>query len=248
MSRRRLALVVALAILLPILFYAIPPLFNQDYARTANEFASGNLAFISLLIVLSAAMFAGDSVVTEFEKRTGLSLFSTPQRRISIFAGKYIAAILATWLAVACYYLVTALEIGQIYGFDEISTGFLKSFLLSLLYACSAVSFCYLFSCLLKRTITSTLAGFFVLMMILPIVSQVTMMADVDPWFILTYNGSLITDALGISGGSGFGPGSEFNVTSFSPDFYIGVAVMAAYAIALLYIGIVLANRKEMEG
>jgi ABC-2 type transport system permease protein len=247
MSRRRLMLVVVLAILLPILFYAVPPLFNQDYANTANEFASSNLNFISLLIVLSAAMFAGDSVVTEFEKRTGLSLFSTPQRRTSIFAGKYIAAILATWLAVSCYYLVTALEIGQIYGFGKISTDFVKSFLISLSYACSAVSVCYFFSCLLKRTITSTLAGFFVLMMILPIVSQVTMVADVNPWFILTYNGSLITDVLGASGGAGFGP-TGAGLASFSPEFYAGVAVMAAYSIAFFYISIVLANRRGMEG
>ncbi|MBI4999916.1 MAG: ABC transporter permease subunit [Euryarchaeota archaeon] len=243
MSRRRLALVVVLATLLPIVFYAIPPLFDEDYPDTANEFASRNLLFISTFVVISAAMFAGDSVVTEFEKRTGLSLFSTPQRRTSIFAGKYIAALLATWLAVACYYLVTALEIGQIYGFGEISLGFAKSFLISLLYASAAVSFCYFFSCLLKKSITAMLAGFFVLMMILPIVSQVLNIADVDPWFILTYNGSLITDVLGILSGS-----AMESVSSFSPDFYVGVAVVVAYGIVFFYMALFLANRKAMEG
>ena len=251
-KKNRIILVSLLAIALPLIFYAIPPLLDSDYSATANGFASSNLAFISLMIIISAAMFTGDSISSEFENRTGLILFPTPQRQNSIFVGKYIASVLATWLAVILYYLVTLLAIGQIYGFDQVSMEFGQSFLLALLYSASAVSLIYFFSSVMKRAITSTLIGFFALMMIMPIVSLVLTLGDVDPWFIITHSADLITDVLGTSGAS-FAPGGSdggpmSGLADFSPDFYVGIGVMAGYAIGFFIAGLGIANRKKMEG
>ena len=252
-KKNRIILVSLLAVALPLIFYAIPPLLDSDYSATANGFASSNLGFISLMIIISAAMFTGDSISSEFENRTGLMLFPTPQRQNSIFVGKYIASVLATWLAVILYYLVTLIAIGQIYGFDQVSMEFLQSFLLALLYSASAVSLIYFFSSVMKRAITSTLIGFFALMMIMPIVSLVLTLGNVDPWFIITHSADLITDVLGTSGAS-FGPGGSSDggpmsgLADFSPDFYVGIGVMAGYAIGFFIAGLGIANRKKMEG
>ncbi len=248
-KKNRILIVSLLAIALPLLFYAVPPMLGSDYAETANQFASSNLGFITLMIIISAAMFTGDSISGEFENRTGLILFPTPQRQNSIFVGKYIASLLATWLAVGWYYLVTMLAIGQIYGFDQVSMEFCQSFLLALLYSASAVSLIYFFSAVMKRSISSTLLGFFALMMIMPIVSLVLSLGDVDTWFLVTHSAGLITDVLGTSGVSGFssGPGGG-GLSSISPDFYEGVWVMTAYAIGFFAAGLSVANRKKMEG
>jgi len=250
-KKNRIILVSLLAIAIPLIFYAIPPMLGTDYSDTANEFASSNLAFITLMIIISAAMFTGDSISSEFENRTGLILFPTPQRQNSIFVGKYIASLLATWLSVMLYYLVTILAIGQIYGFDQVSMEFMQSVLLALLYSASAVSLIYFFSAAMKRAITSTLIGFFALMMILPIVSLVLILGDVDPWFIITHSADLITDVLGASTTS-FGPGANggpmSGLADFSPDFYEGIGVMVAYAIGFFAAGLGIANRKKMEG
>lgn len=96
--------------------------------------------------MLSGAIFAGDAVSGEQEKRTGLLLYPTPQRRKTISIGKYLAAIFATFLVVSLYYLITALEITVIYGIYEISPNFFKSFLTAILYATSVVSLIYFFS------------------------------------------------------------------------------------------------------
>ena len=241
-----------LAIALPLIFYAIPPLLGSDYSDTANGFVSSNLSFITLLIIISAAMFTGDSISSEFENRTGLILFPTPQRQNSIFVGKYIASLLATWLAVMLYYFLTLLGVIQIYGFDQVSMEFGQSFLLALLYSASAVSLIYFFSSVMKRSITSTLIGFFALMMIMPIISLVLTLGDVNPWFMVTDSAGLITDVLGASSSGGFSPGAhggdESNITSFSTNFYVGIAVMAAYAIGFFIAGLGIANRKKMEG
>ena len=248
LNRKRIVLVVALAIALPLLFYSIPPLLGGDYADTANAFASTNLGFISLLMVISGALFAGDAVSSEFEKKTGLTLFSTPQRRTSINIGKFIAALLATWLVISVYYLMTVLEIAQIFGVGEISLEFTMSFLLALIYAASVVAIIFFFSTIMKGTITSTLIGFFLLMLVLPLIGRVLQFADVEPWFLVTYSSDLMTNVLGTST-SGFGPSGPAGQLGggFSPDFYVGVGVMVAYAVSLFLIGVGLANRRKME-
>jgi ABC-2 type transport system permease protein len=245
LKRKRLYLVVALAILLPLIFYVIPPAFGIEFAETAATFANSNLGFINLLIVISGAVFVGDAVSGEFENKTGLMLFPTPQRRTPIFVGKFIAAVIGVWLVVSLYYLVTVLEIVQIYGIAGISTEITQSFLLALLYSISVVSIIFFFSSILKRTITSALIGFFLLMMILPIISGVLIWVDVDPWFIVTYSAGLITGILGLPVEM-HGP-QAVDTVAFQPEFYTGVAVMVAYSIIFFILATIIANRRKME-
>lgn len=246
-KRKRILVTLILAILIPLIFFIVPPLLGQGYAATANGFAASNLGFVNLLIILSGAIFTGDSISGEFENKTGLLLFSTPQRKSSIFTGKYIASVIATWLIVSLYYLITSMEIASIYGASGISVKIAQSFLLALLYSTSVVSIVFFFSSIMKRTITSTLVGFFLLLMILPIITAVFTVADVDPWFIVTHNEGLITDVLGTVNGGGLGPGQGFNLTIFKPDLWSGIGVMSAYTVILFLTSIVMADRRKME-
>ena len=239
LKRRRLPIVAALAVIAPLIFYVKVP-------DTAGVFAATVLSFLNILIIISAAMFAGDAVCGEFEKKTSLLLFPTPQRRSAIFAGKYVAALLATFLVVILYYLVMTLQIGQLYGWGQIPTELAKSFLTALIYSFSAVSVVFLFSAILKRSISSTIVGFLFLLMILPIVATVLMRVEQEPWFIVTYSANLIRDVLGVSSSLPFGPGEHgFNLTAFEPRFGVGIAVMAAYAIVGFVSGMAIAVRKE---
>jgi ABC-2 type transport system permease protein len=239
LKRRRLPIVAALAVIVPLIFYVKVP-------DTAGVFAATVLSFLNILIIISAAMFAGDAVCGEFEKKTSLLLFPTPQRRSTIFAGKYVAALLATFLAVILYYLVMTLQIAQLYGWGQIPTELAKSFLTALVYSASAVSVVFLFSAILKRSISSTIVGFLFLLMILPIVAAVLISVNQEPWFIVTYSANLIRDVLGVSSSLPFGPGEHgFTLTAFKPHFGVGTAVMAAYAIVGFVSGMAMAVRKE---
>lgn len=241
-----------LAVFLPIIFYIVPIAFDIEFADTANQYANSNLSFITLLIIISSAVFTGDAISSEFEHKTGLLLFPTPQRRNSIFVGKYIAAIIGVWLVVSIYYLITMLEIAGIYGFGEVSIEFAKSFLVALIYSICAISIIFFLSSILKRTITSSLLGFFLLMMILPIISNVLMLVDVEPWFIVTYSAGLMTNVLATTTtsfdgpGSGDGPGGGFG-GGFEPDFGLGITVMVMYIAIFLIISLIIANRRVME-
>ena len=153
-------------------------------------------------------------------------------------------------MVVTLFYFITMLEIIQIYGAAELSSEFLKSFLLALLYSTSVLSMIIFFSAVLKRTITASILGFFMLMMILPIITAVLAVADVDAWFIVTQSSGLITDVFGGSGGGftpGHGPDGEEGMTLFEPDFYKGVGVMASYSIIFYVLSIIFANLRKME-
>ncbi len=242
---KRMIISFALAIGLPLIFYLVPKIW-ASFPDTAEEFANLNLSFVNLLIIISGSLFAGDAVVGEFEEKTGLLLFSTPQRHTTIFIGKYIGALLPTLTVVSIYYFTTSLEIIGIYGTGGITLEFFKSFFIALVYTTSAVSLIFFFSSILKRKITSTLLGFFSLMMILPIVSSVLQfIVEVEPWYILTYFEGLITDVF--VGAPPIGGGPQGQAGQFSPDFYMGLSVMLVYTIVLFFLSVFIATRRRME-
>jgi len=247
MRRKRLLIVAVLAIVMPLIFNVIPTVGDTNFTASADIFAAAVLSFITVLTVITAALFTGDAVSGEFEKKTGLLLFPTTQSRVSIFLGKYIAALLATFLVVSLYCAVTTLEIGVIYGVGEIPTELAQSYSLALLYSMSAVSIVFFFSSVLKGTISSTILGFVFLIMVLPIVETILQFTDVEPWFIVTYSSGLITEALG-GIDFAFGPGGQhIGSLAFTPDLDVGIMVMIAYTIIFFLGGVVVANRKSLE-
>ncbi|MCJ7521583.1 MAG: ABC transporter permease [Dehalococcoidia bacterium] len=247
LRRKRLLIVAILAILMPLIFNVVPTVGDTDFTAYADIFAAAILSFITVLIVITAALFAGDAVSGEFENKTGLLLFSTTQSRVSIILGKYIAALLATFTVVSLYYAVTTLEIGAIYGVGEIPTELAQSYSLALLYSMSAVSVVFFFSSVLKRTISSTILGFVFLMMVLPIIETILQFTDIEPWFIVTYSSGLITEALG-GIDFAFGPGGHgINSLDFTPDLNVGIMVMIAYTIIFFVSGMVVANKRSVE-
>jgi ABC-2 type transport system permease protein len=247
--RKRIVIAIVLAMIIPILFYIIPVVRNVDFASTSVAFMSSSLGFINILIIISAAMFAGDAISGEFETRTALLSLSTPQRRSSIFIGKYIASLLAVFAIIAFYFAICSIEVLGIYGFGAMPEATGVSFLLCLLYGTAAVSMTFFYSSILKGVMSSTLLSFFTFLMILPIVSALLQVADVEPWFIVTYSAGLMTAVFvqepAFSGGGHGGPPAAFAQTQ--PNFTVGVEVIAAYAIILFIIAMVLAVRKDVE-
>lgn len=242
--RKRMILSFTLAVALPLIFYIAPKLW-ASFPDSADQFATINLSFVEFLIVISGSLFAGDAISGEFEEKTSLLLFSTPQRHTTIFVGKYIGALIPTFAVVSIYYLTTSFEIIGIYGMDAITIDFFKSYFVALIYTSSAVSLIFLFSSILKKKITTTLLGFFSLIMIFPIISTVLeFVIEVEPWYIMTYPVGLITDVFAAVPLFGAGPGGQ---VMSSPDFYVGIAVMATYTLVLFFAGVLISAKRRME-
>jgi len=246
-KRKRIVIGLLLATAVPVLFYIIPKLWDVPFMGAPGLFLSTNLSFVNILIIISSALFAGDAVSGEFERKTALLTFPTPQRRISIFVGKYCAALIAITGLVSLYYLITMVEVMVIYGINSMPHQLFTSYLLALLYGCSVLSLTFFFSSILRGVVSSTLMGFVTLIWILPVLSMLLVVARVEPWFIVTYTRGLITTVFGAPVGTGMTPPERMMFTLYQPDFTIGVAVMAVYALLFFISSIVLANRKDVE-
>jgi len=245
LRRRRILIALLLATVVPLLFYAIPRLRGVAFASTSTLFAGNNLGFASLLILISAAFFGGDAISSELDKRTFLVSYVAPQRRTSMFAGKFLAAFLATALVTTLYYGITLAEMESAYGWGDVPAAFSTSFAVALLYALAALSVAFTYSSVMRSTITSNMLSFFTLLLILPIVQTVLSIAGVDPWFIPTFYSSLITSVFG--GSSGFaGPGGG-GTASFTPDFHVGLSVISGWTAALVVFSASVTARRQME-
>jgi len=243
-KRRRLLLVVALAVIIPLLFYVYIP-------DDADMFAANSLDVVRVLGAIVAALLAGDAVCGEFERKTGLLLFPTPQRRFSIFLGKYTVALLLTLLAAVLYYAILTLQIAQLYGWGEIPGELWKSFLIALLAGAAAVSVIFFFSSLVKRAIAAIIGGFMFLWMISFILEGILMHVGQEPWFLVSYSSRLVVEVLGVLSSLPFNPEDhadwyKFAIElTFHPNLAVSMAVLAAYAIAGLAVGMALAVRRE---
>ncbi len=249
LRRRRLLIALLLAVIIPMLFYVIPRARGVGFASSSTLFAGNNLAFASLLVLISAAFFGGDAISSELDKRTFLVSYVAPHRRTSMFVGKFLAAFLATALVSLLYYGVTFTEMESVYGWGNVPAAFSTSLAIALLYALGALAVTFTFSSVMRSTITSNMLSFFALLLILPIVSGVLSIAGVDPWFVPTYYSSLTTSVFGGTGGFGGGPGGPGGGAgaSFSPDFHTGLWVLCGSSIILLAFSALVASRRQME-
>lgn len=240
LKRRRLLIVAALAVLIPLLFYISPP-------DTASQFAATSLGFINILIAVAGAMFAGDAVSGEFEKKIALLSFPTPQSRLSIFAGKYVAALIATFMTVVLFYLTMLAQMSQLYGIGKVPVELWQSLGIALIYATSAVSIVFLYSSIFKQSILATILGFVSLMMILPIVSMVFSRVGIEPWFIVTYSAELISNVVG-QVTTRLRPGADLGLTAvYEPTLGTGIVVMSVYTVIGFVSGMIVANRKSVD-
>jgi len=244
--RRRIyfmAVVLALIIALPITVKYVLNVPNPD---SPKEFLENELGSISILIVLSATFFAGDALASEYEKKTGYVLFPNPVRREIIYAGKFLASFLISMGVISIYYFVVGMETYHYYG--KIPHEFWLSFAFSTLYTLSVVGLAYLYSSILSSAMSSTLLTFFTLFMILPAISSITMLSGVEPWFILTYCGDIITlvfnppdkrvEKISVRG---------FTFYVFYPDINVSCMVMLAYAIVTILSSLRIFKHRELK-
>ena len=99
---------------------------------------------LPMIIVLVVALLSSIAIVSEFEERTALILFTRPVRRTSIFIGKLLACTIIEALIILTYYIlviiVGAIKIGGV------PVEFLTSFGFAALYAFAASGIAFIIS------------------------------------------------------------------------------------------------------
>ncbi len=254
----RMVGIVALAILIIALILIVPPALGQEYPRDPAYFAQRFILWANVLIVVGATLFAGDSLASEFQSRTGYLMFPNPVKRYVYFTGKFLASLLTMVFVVAMFYVVVSLlTVWHSQSFSDLTY---DSFGLSVLYIVAAISVGYLISSIMKGATGALVFTFAVLFLIFPIIDGVLSFAGAKPVFSLTFSAQAIsyilqtpypTDQLFTFpvGGrflGGGGNGDNVQIWTYYPEVSTAALVMVIYAVVCVAAALIIFQRREM--
>jgi ABC-2 type transport system permease protein len=217
-------------------------------------YGAGWGSFASFVIVLSAAFFGGDAISGEFQSRTGYFLVPNPIRRSAIYVGKYLAALAASTIILGIFALVMIAN-GLYYFPGSLPWEFEQSLAFSWVYLIAALSLTFAFSSLFKSSSISILMSVILLLFVFNVVDEVAVIvANVEPWFSITYGAGIIADILMVpypvhynpnTLGAATGPGSRLRIPAYHAGVTEGLAILAIYFIVMALVGLWLFQRKE---
>lgn len=228
---RKVLLFLVLMALVLTLMTVMPYVFGDGLSKNPSETIGVYLMFASWIVLLSASLFASSSIVSEYEERTALILFTKPIKKWSVFLGKFLASVMMGIVFIAIYYGVTAVISLAVAG--SIDGALWTSLGLAALYTLPACGVATLISSVMKRSSISTMLAFVILLMILPLISML-MSTSVDVWWMLDQAGNAISGML-----------SGTNVAMTSSEIFRSAGVMAAWAGVSSLIAYVLFRKRE---
>lgn len=191
---RKLMLYIALVALIVILMTFLPYLLGDGLEGSAGDVFSGYISYVSLLVLLGATLFASYTIVSEFEERTALILFTRPLRKTSIFLGKFAACFVLEAAIVIVYYLLAAVIAWAVSG--DLVSSFLPSMAMSIAYVFATTGIAMLISSFMKKGGTSAVLTFITILLILPVITGVVSAAGFDTWFMLDGAAGSITTSI----------------------------------------------------
>ncbi len=183
MSARKFRLYIGLVVLIVALITVLPYIVGDGLSGSSGSVFSSYIGYASFLVMLGATLFASYTIVSEFEERTALILFTRPIRRSSIFIGKLVACYVLVAAVMMVYYaaaLLVSLAVG-----GTLVTSFLPSIAMCLLFVFAASGVAMLVSSLFKKGGTAAVITFIVILLLLPVISAVLSTAGIDTWFML---------------------------------------------------------------
>jgi ABC-2 type transport system permease protein len=252
----RMVGIFALAALIVAIILIIPPALGQEYPKDPAYFAQRFFLWSSVLIVVGATLFAGDSLASEFQSRTGYLMFPNPVKRWVYFTGKLLASLLTMFFVISVFYIVVSLlTVWHSQSFSDLTY---RSFGLSLLYIVAAVGVGYLISAVMKGATGALVFTFAILFLIFPILDGVLSFAGAKPVFSVTFSAEAIsyimqtpypTDqqlTLPTGGAFGEGGGSTVQIWNYYPDVSTAALVMVIYALITIAAALIIFQRREM--
>ncbi len=246
LKKKRIYVMIILTALMISLNVLIKMAFNVPIGNDVKGFIASELGSIQTLVILTAIFFAGDSLTSEFEKKTGYILFPNPTSREEIFIGKLIASYLISLVFIMAYYLFVGLE--TLYYFGSLPIEFFGSLGMALLYLLAIVSFSYIFNAILNSSTIAMVLVFFIYFMIFPIIQSIHSFMGIEPIYVLTYYSDAITEILTPHNPriQEFKVG-DLKIYTFYPDVTIALIVLAIYTITSSIIAAYIFKNRELK-
>jgi ABC-2 type transport system permease protein len=248
--RKRLYVILGVALLVELLaLILVPTLLTGGFPDNVMIMAS-ILTIGPSLAAIGAVFFAGDAIAGEFESKTGFLLFTNPIKRVVLWAGKYIAGLIAVTLLIIFTYLIIAISLAVIY--HEVPVQILGSFGLCLLYAAAVLSLTFLFSAISKGSMGATVMTLLFIWVISGIVQSILAMTGNPYWFMISAGSDSITLPYGslkeLMAGLGIGGGNfGGNFGNFTPlSIIMAVWGMLIYLMGGFVASIWISRRRQL--
>ncbi len=197
---------------------------------------------ITFVIILSGIFYGGDAISGEFQNKTGYFLVANPLRRSSIYIGKWLGALIASVIMLLVF---TAITVGNgIYYFGlNIPYQLWESLLFSILYLVAVLGFTFFFSSLFKTTSMSILVTAILFLFAFTLIQALVVgLVKIEPWFLITYGATIITNVLIDPYPTTSTQFGAFNPYASIPE---GIAILLAYFVVTAVLGLLLFERKE---
>jgi len=224
------------------------------YVYKPSTYLSSPLSFysvwwgtvVNLCVILTGIFFGADALSTEFQNKTGYYLLPNPVKRSSIFVGKWMAAFLASAIAIGVYAAITLAD-GAIYFGFNIPFQFGESFVFALFYIFPVLGVSFFISSMFKNNSYSILLTAILLLFGFNFITPlITALSNSEPWYVLSYGAGIITNVLSSSGY----PPHEI-VTAGSSSYHAtipeGLAIMFAYFVVTSILGITLFGKEDFN-
>ena len=175
-------LIILIAALIAILFMVFP-----DDVTDAKSVTATFVSFVTLLLLIGATLFSSTSLVSEFEERTALTLFTKPVNKYAIFLGKFGAAYLLNLGTVLVFYILGAIVTACLTG--GFAVEIFASFGYASLYAFALTGIGIFFSALMKKSSSASIMTFIFILLVPSIIASIIAIASdrdlTDFWFVL---------------------------------------------------------------
>jgi len=163
---------------------------NWDDLNSMGQFMSTYFDTFPTVITLVVALLSSIALVSEFEERTALILFTRPVRRTSVFIGKVLSCTIIEALIILAYYaMATVVALMKV---DDLSIDLLASYGLSVLYAFAASGIAFIISAFLKKGSVCTVISILLLVIVFPIASTMVASGDGENWYMIDQAGKTV--------------------------------------------------------
>ncbi|MGE4577109.1 MAG: ABC transporter permease [Candidatus Methanomethylophilaceae archaeon] len=193
---RKILLFILLAALFLVIDIALPAFYWEEFGTflsTPEAIMSWHASNVSFIVLLGAVLFASFTIVSEFEERTYLLLFTRPVKKTAIFVGKFLACYVITLLVILAFYGVSAVHSLVLEG--AVTSKTFASIGMSMAYIFALSGLAVFFSCISKKGSISALMTFFLVLMVPQIISVILMVVQPggDYWYLLNIAGGSIS-------------------------------------------------------
>jgi len=216
-----------------------------------SEYLSNYLVNTGLWVVLAAAFFGGDALSVDFSTGAGYYILVLPVRRPVLLAGRYAAAAVVTLAVVGVGYVFGIVGVAYFFGFPNVPwIPLAESLGIAVVFSLAALSVAFCLSAFIRSPVAGVLVTVLLLYVGFTTLQQVIELANIEPWFSLTYAGGamaavLDTDFVHMQA---IPVGEDQYYYIWSATVLEGLAIMAGYIAVFLPLSAYLYQRKESTG